>query len=820
MKIQKNSIYNTFRNNSLGKNETLNDILKGTKSILASKNGFKEYITNYTNFTKKPTFKNPDITDYPILKTESAFLIPVSMRKNNNSEFAIHKIRIRPIKKIFFSNDIIDNNKHLDFREKYNKRFYRFLRLKTETDNMRLINRKIYETRFKRYNTLFLDFFNKWNGYDNNKISLINQKTNNNDTDYNFDSITYNYETQKDNSKINMFNIKESYHGLYYNEKEIFNSNYDSFILNKIKQIKENKITNYINYVESSFNDINDKEIKLKLESIKLSFYPQTKAIKELNKNNNSENNKFSIYLPLSYVFLFYYNDFEFFQKVLASILFFNDDFKKINFNDDELYNLLDTINTEEKEENKEKDFLAKFQKAKKNSKYKIFDKKDLRKTFNKSNNIFMNKFFVNKSSNKNKGKIGDKKIKIIHSNCFLREKINYSNTEENKNNSELKRENTKSKNEFFYNEYHFIWETPKITYKVKMEMPKIFFFYENLKYEIVSFCEKNLFLYLYKHNFINWDFFVLNYFYSIKTFRTFILRFFSLNKNISIGILPKMKENHIKNLKTISTNGNIEYINSLLEEKNNEPERNINKLFLSNKKIFNQMNENNESYIFFYSDFNSKNYIYHFYSYHIKIEYQKLNPKLKWEFFLNFKQMKQLNEISKYEQLSSFLPKIIKTNFEFGLLDINFEILDENFNPKILLKEENNMCVLNKQGEINIEIKNPFIEKEIISERNIKKEKTNLNYTFLRNINKIKMSEWSKRILRILKADLNPEKEELNIVDNLKNKYFKIDENIREIRRFKSGFNKTFKHKLSLIPNKNNKLILNDLEIKKYYEN
>ena len=39
-------------------------------------------------------------------------------------------------------------------------------------------------------------------------------------------------------------------------------------------------------------------------------------------------------------------------------------------------------------------------------------------------------------------------------------------------------------------------------------------------------------------------------------------------------------------------------------------------------------MNENNESYTFFYSDSKIRNYILHFYSYHIKIEYKKLNPK------------------------------------------------------------------------------------------------------------------------------------------------------------------------------------------------
>ena len=99
MKIQKNIIYNTFRFNSIGKKENINEILKGTKSVF--KNGFQKYIHKYSIFTKKPTFKNPQITDYPLLKTESNFLIPIKKIKDNNSEDQRH-IRIKPKKKIFF----------------------------------------------------------------------------------------------------------------------------------------------------------------------------------------------------------------------------------------------------------------------------------------------------------------------------------------------------------------------------------------------------------------------------------------------------------------------------------------------------------------------------------------------------------------------------------------------------------------------------------------------------------------------------------------------------------------------------------------------
>ena len=817
MKIHKNNIYDTFRCKSLGKIQTLNDILKGTKSVLASNNGFKKYINNYELLTKKPTFKNPDIINYPLRQKDSTFLVPI---KNENKSEDRRKIRIIPKNKIFFSNEFIENNKNLNFREKYNKRFYQFLKIKTE-NNTNLIHKKINEKRIKRYNTLFLDFFNKWNDYDNHykTINISNIKSRSNiSKNNNLDDSKNQKEFKKNNLNINIsnFNIKDRYFDLHYEEKEIFNSNYNKFILNKIDYIRNNKIKNYIDYLESKFTDLNEKEIQLKLESIKLTFFQKMKN----NLPTNEDKNNFEIFLPLSYVFLFYYNDFNFFQKILMSILYFEKDYKTIKFNDKELYNLLNTINIKENEENNEEkdiDYLSRFQKGKKsiniqnniingNNRSNILDKKesydkDLRKTFNKNNN-FDNKLFIKRKSEKFKSKKKDNiKIKILHSNNIIqREKYIFLKTEENKNDTNLENEeNTINKKETFYNEYYFIWETPIYTYKVKLEMPKIYFLYEGIDKIIISFCEKNLFLYLYKQNFINWDFYALNYIFSIKSFREFILHFYSINKYYTQSNDPKIKIKKIKNLKTISFSKKI--IN-LYEEKNNE---NNNKyLFLQNKKIYNQISEKNESYSFFYSDLNQRNYILHFYSYNAKIEYKKLNPKLKWEFYFNFKQMRILNEVTKYEQLLSFLPKIIKTNFEYGKLDIDFNVFN-NFNPKILSKEEIEFCLLSKNNEIKIDINRPYIEMEKIFKDDKNIEKKELNYESLRNLNKIKMSGWTKTFLKMMNLDIFDDKGEINKEENFNSKFNEINENIKENNKnqIKSRSKNNSKQKLTYIGNK-----------------
>ena len=150
---------------------------------------------------------------------------------------------------------------------------------------------------------------------------------------------------------------------------------------------------------------------------------------------------------------------------------------------------------------------------------------------------------------------------------------------------------------------------------------------------------------------------------------------------------------------------------------------------------------------------------------------------------------MKYLNEVSKYEQLNSFLPKIINTSFEYGLLSINFGIFDEHFNPKILGNKQINALYSKKGNEMNIEINKPYleIEKVIYDQQNIAKKE--LEYKFLHKMNKIVMSKWSKYLLELLDEELNSIRGQLNKMDYLKNKFFNDD--ISKLRNTISRFDK-----------------------------
>ena len=756
MKSLKSSVYDIFKIKTSNDKYAFNDILKGTKSVLASRQGYESYIHDYFLSTKMCTFKSPEITEYPLLKTDSSFLIPINTIKfkDNNTKKKIIKNNNLLLETEFFQKN---NNNYLDdFNKRLNKLVKEEKKINKAYSNKPLLKKK------ERYNPLFLDFFSKWKDEKseiNLKYMLGQDKSS---------------ETKIRNEKpVFNFNIKERYEGLLYNENEIFNSNYDEFILNRLNISKKNKIKNFTSEIKSSFFDSSNKKIKIKLESIKLTFNPT-------NKDDNNYKS-FCIFIPLSYVFLFYSYDFSFFQKILISLLKFDKNYKTINFKADGFIDLLNSLNIETNKQDKvnDEDLLSTFKKGqhstemiKNYSPIKNIDY-DMRKTYTKQFNLG-NKFMRRPSNLFENGFI---KTKIIHSNKKFNI-VKIKNTE----NSEKEKENNlihsnSDKNNISYNIYYFIWETSVVTYDIKLEMPKIYFSYQNFDYNLIAFCEKNLFLYLYKNNFINWDFYALNYLFSFKYFRKLILNFFSLNKSSSF-LENQIFGNINKKVPIFKKNIKLD-----LEEDNINNDRKDNKdIIISNEKILNQMSENNESYMFFYTDQNYDNYIINLYSYKIKIQHEKLNPKLNWEFILNFKQMKFLNEVSKYENLITFLPKIIITKKEIGDLDINFDIFYNNFDATILQNEAGHNKM--KKKNLNIEVYKPHIESFKIDGNEEKKNNKELKDNLLQKLNAIKMKNWSRKILGIMQKDFFYKSHRASGVytkncqflkdDNLKNDIFK----------------------------------------------
>ena len=405
----------------------------------------------------------------------------------------------------------------------------------------------------------------------------------------------------------------------------------------------------------------------------------------------------------------------------------------------------------------------------KENNNFKEEAKKEKERNVNFSSNDFNND---NNIYDLNKLYRTNKKILTVHANLDLKKK------EQNKNES-----NSSTTNDIKYTQYIFIWETPTKTYIVRMIMPIIIFWSEHIKKNIIAYCNKDLFLFLFQNNFINWDYYVLNYLFSIKAFRQIILRGLSFYYNDNIynnekitSFTDRETKNRIfsKIIHKKSYYSSFSYIN----------EKTI--ILNTNKKIYNQLNQNNESYQFFYTDNFSINSIIEFHSYHIFIENDKLNSKICWEFALNFKQMKYLSNISKYEELESFLPKIIKTNFEDGTLTIDFSVF-EYFNDKFLEKKEslgfktgnslinlsnnenntkkriyNDMILVIKMPFLTVEqfVKSRFLCNHII--------KIGLRPNFLNILGNSQIVFWSQKILKIINnknVQFDSKKSSLNLI-------------------------------------------------------
>ena len=687
-------------------------------------------------------------------------------------------------------------------RLKFSKNIFRNKLLKIEKAKLEQLNKP-------RYNSLFLDFFYKWNKDKND--SLFNEENSKTENDNNI----HEYNLYNSNNYMHIKN--EKFSKLVYDDNLIFNYDYANFINERLEFISLNNIENSNTKLESYFNDLNQYEIKLRLESIKIKFKPIHCKIGSL---KNSSNKTIELYIPLYFTFLFCLKDVDFFKAILLSCITFSEN-EKIFFDENKVRPALKAFFDQKKEENKETKVVMRnsgqistmnkkttttfrrtatkagfvTRKSSVEKKGTTIGNNNNSKIFNLArNSILENNFSMSKKK---------KKEEIIHShkkniNYFYRTKDEKNDQEQNKINS-LKKINQ-------YDEYNFIWETDDITYAVNIQMPIIFFNYKNLKEEIALYCDKTLFLFMYKDNFINWDFFALNYLFSIKIFRKRILQNYSLvKKDILKSILPqcslKSNENTIENsiLKYMNKTSRINEDNQIKNEKF-ELNEEITILNKDKNKIYNMMNPNNESFIFFYTDNLHQNTLIKMHSYIIILDYDKLNPKVHWKYILNFKLMKLLNEISKYEPLETFLPKITKTDFQNGRLSIDFSLFNQ-FNINILGYEKKNIneenpifnysniknkvnANSNKENEeLSVDIKFPsFKEETIVKGENdkilFKKTITNLDVNFLQNLNKYKMDLWSKKILELINRRTSPKiTENNNNFPNLRKKTYENDE-------------------------------------------
>ena len=663
----KNSEINSFRTKTKLQKKPVNEILQKTKTLLFNNSIFDYYEKkcNHNSIVEsfsKNNRKNRVFSAKPLNLTNKCSSI-----KNQNKNNLMEKI---------FNKDNIKNYDNSDLMN------YRTLILNPAKKEKQLGN--VYYFNFIKSNKKDKSEDIKYNEslqkvlFDKIKIKIKEnkkeKKANNQNQKYNLESyletqfIDFFYKWKKNDISCNSYNTKSIknnryYSDLIYDENLIFYYDFSKYLDDKINDYKNNCIENLKDKMESNFQDINQKDIKITLNGMKVIFTP-------LNKNNKD----ITLNLPLIYSLLFYYKGFDFFLRILLSIIHFDsNNFQDLSINYDEINTFIKTKifnnkNVGNKNSNENNNIEIKIKRRHRRS-LSVMKKDDKEVLFIKSRLIRKLTRYVpmlKKNNHRSKVKINSP----VKEHTFFKKEKGKIPFHSNKN------------EKLFYNSYAFIWETPKVTYKVILEMPKITFKYQDIPKNIIIFCHRNMMLFLLKNNFINWDFYLMNYIFSIKPFRKLILKYLSFNI-INRNLSSKIEESFD--------------IDSLIYEKNTSQRLN-NLYLLDNDNIifdslynkFQLFNEKSEAMHFFYTNDSNVNSLITLHSYQIIVDCEKINQNFLYEFFLNFKQMMFLDEIKRYEPLETFLLKIIKTDTEKGTLSLDLSVF-EDFQPKILnyLKKE-----------------------------------------------------------------------------------------------------------------------------------
>jgi len=414
----------------------------------------------------------------------------------------------------------------------------------------------------------------------NNRTTSLNKKLK-----FFIDPSNSYYLDTENSSVINFFNDYEKefftdaiYATLNYNEHEIYKSRTEYEELIK-KKIEELKVKN---------TDNNKIKYEKKFhygkynKEINLTFDSLQISFQEMSVVPGPKDN-FKINFPFELLPIFYHKGIETFMKFLASVIKIENNFEKVNFEKKKVMEAL----------NKLKDF------------------NDINEDLNDSDdsgeyeNIFKKKLKKDKSV--------DLRPPILQ-----------------KNNDFLK-----------FNNFIFFWITNTRTFIITVTLPCISLNIPENKIMINHFINYELLFYLYKINFANWEFYIINYLSSYSTFRNIFQQIDSLSKMHD-------KKIYLREPKTM--------VNTFAQEK----------------------------LVNIYSDQFGNNQIILFKSFYIKTTLIDTiySQSKDYNIYFNFFHYVKLYEIAKYSSKILFLAKFIQLNKNMHTLNFNFTAYDE-FNIK-----------------------------------------------------------------------------------------------------------------------------------------
>ena len=444
-----------------------------------------------------------------------------------------------------------------------------------------------------------------------------------------------------------LFNEKY-YKDCEYNEKKIFNNlaNHEYFLKNKLvfmKVTNENRL-NTTSTLKHTFTNKRYGRIDLILNSVSL----------DIRKGNEEKNKEIlSIKIPFDFTPSVYLSNFEELKQIIVGLIKYNLEQNSLEINNNyfEIYwpNIF-------------------------NDNGEIIHYREIFKTFRDV--VVKNEFSMNSLDSNNEI------YKYLKNHHLDNEMNDYTQFEfKNVFDPKYKHVDSKKYKKQIFNssithfEVEFIVNDEK--YIINVTMPHIILKFMKFKKNIIEYIDKELFIYCLEKKFINWDFYMTRYLFSLKNFRKCIQ--ILLSKNID---LSKTTVNfNIRNDKYDYFFNSLycEIVNNYLcYTLNNNPLR------------INKVSKNDFSYSFILTDIKThKNNLFKIIPYIINVYNPFINKQHIFSFHFTLYQMKILFYVSKKERLESFILKLIQENKKSKSLDLDYSYFEifKNFKTQEIEK-------------------------------------------------------------------------------------------------------------------------------------
>ena len=545
----------------------------------------------------------------------------------------------------------------------------------------------------------------------------------------------------------NDFFYEPEHSSLVYKDSDIFDKkeHYFELINNKINEFK----TQDINTNGNEFKKEKIFERNKQKKSITLTFNSLCVKIYELQseKKENGKNQEVQIFeynLPFVYLPLFYYKGEEKFKILLSKIIQWdkpNNKFVLVENPEkiikDILKNCVDFNKKEKKEEQKKKETQQTEEPAKP-TKQKFNLTLGGKKTFKKDLSAF--KFNPLSTTIVEEQNLAQTMANIP--NMYL------TNLDDSKKKYDIVSQSSiypiqKAYNYINYNIFEFLWLTQDKNFIVRINTPVANITIPRNRIKVKKYIDFELLFYLYENNFKNWDFYLVRYLSSFKSFRTLIEDINSINesynkdfyltqpriKNYSfnntkivniatikqkddlenlieglMGIPEEKEENKIKNngekFSKFKNSSKADIIKvEKTEEKNITKEKEKEKSGdddTSQKKEDNKKeekvnsnndqkpNEENEKEELINSTFIEKCFLAI-----IRFVDTKTFKANEFKIYFNFNQFQKFQKMEKYIDKISFLIKFLDINYTKKSVTIDYKSID-NFNEKSWIKDYN----------------------------------------------------------------------------------------------------------------------------------